>query len=380
MNSDQNIFIVKQVSFVQGERDPFGFDNFSRKLGENYLPFSGTVAKPSYFLFVAYVKNILREYYQNKSQKQKEEIKNRLEKLLVYSWKHKANNTVENNSNNLRGHSIIGNSKIKVEIDLSTGNRIVKQNCFAIYTDGDNKFMPKSTLHKYLTKMNNEIYLLKEFIDNPKAYKKEKKGDTKKVDILLKKLQVSNSLFNNHLLTGTLKTEFKNELKEAISKKSEHLYFQIIDKHFKRNGFEADSFLKDILENKSLPFFELNIWFSKFVEAVEADLMNDKECVIKWKEVEKIDNIIKKYKIKVEQDFKFKANSKWFDHDNNQYSFKKSFTQSELSNFRDSWDKYKSRVNELAEAKEDDSINDFIKKYFFNYRHYAFKRLLKELR
>jgi hypothetical protein len=41
-----NIFTIKTVSFDQGERDPFGFDDFSEKLGAEYLPFSGTVSKP----------------------------------------------------------------------------------------------------------------------------------------------------------------------------------------------------------------------------------------------------------------------------------------------------------------------------------------------
>ena len=58
-NESLNIFTVKIVSFDQGERDPFGFDDFSEKIGAAYLPFSGSVSKPTYYLFVAYVNHFL---------------------------------------------------------------------------------------------------------------------------------------------------------------------------------------------------------------------------------------------------------------------------------------------------------------------------------
>jgi len=49
MDTEYNIFSVKATEFDQGQRDPFGFDDFSEKLGSKYLPFSGVVRKPIYF-------------------------------------------------------------------------------------------------------------------------------------------------------------------------------------------------------------------------------------------------------------------------------------------------------------------------------------------
>ena len=59
MNLVFNIYSIKPVTFDRGERDPFGFDDFAEKIGAEYLPFSGSVSKPAYFLFVAYVNHFL---------------------------------------------------------------------------------------------------------------------------------------------------------------------------------------------------------------------------------------------------------------------------------------------------------------------------------
>jgi hypothetical protein len=239
MNTTQNIFIVKQVSFAQGERDPFGFDDFAKRLGEKYLPFSGTVAKPAYFLFVAYVKYILKNSIQCKNKKQESEYQIRLEKLLVYCWKTKFSKA------ELKG-GVIGNSKDKNDIDISTGKWWNKQNCFKIYTDGENKFQPTKTLEYYCkTVGRREIPILKEFLIN------DYKNDPKKLTGLETRLKKGNSIFNNHLLSTQLKNIFKNELKANIKDKNKPHpeYWRVIEPYFNKTRFKDEVFLKTFKTN-----------------------------------------------------------------------------------------------------------------------------------
>ncbi len=143
-NESLNIFTVKTVSFDQGEQDPFGFDDFSEKIGAEYLPFSGSVSKPTYYLFVAYVKHFLNT---NKSlwrnDKQQKEIQIRLEKLLVYCWKTKFAKA------ELKG-GLLGNNFELSDIDVFTSKGWVIQNAFKIYTDKN--FAPV-TLELYLKEL-----------------------------------------------------------------------------------------------------------------------------------------------------------------------------------------------------------------------------------
>jgi len=168
---DYTIFSVKSVSFEKGERDPFGFDDFAEKLGAEFLPFSGSVSKPSYFLFVSYV-NHLMSRGENKinwvDEKDRNEKKIRLEKLLVYSWKKAAKDS------SLRGASIIGNSFNISAIDPFSSKGWVKQNCFRIYTEGENKFKLEKTLHLYLNHRDKEIALLNDFLSKSYTQNKNK--------------------------------------------------------------------------------------------------------------------------------------------------------------------------------------------------------------
>ncbi len=56
--TSHNIFTVKEVTFEQGKNDPFGFGDFTEKLSEKYLPFTGTVRKPTYILFTSYINRL----------------------------------------------------------------------------------------------------------------------------------------------------------------------------------------------------------------------------------------------------------------------------------------------------------------------------------
>ena len=227
-----NIFTVKTVSFEQGERDPFGFDDFSEKLGAEYLPFSGTVSKPSYFLFVSYVNHILNnKLIPWKNEKQKKEIQIRLEKLMVYCWKKKSNEEKEG----LRGSSILGNSFDLNDIDFFSSKGWVKQNAFKIYTDKN--FAPE-TLELYLKLIGEkQIPFLNDFI---LCELKQPQLKAEYLKELLKRLRKTNSLFNNHHLEFKLKEKFKKELLEKIKSKRRSEYLQYVQPFFKYKTFKRE--------------------------------------------------------------------------------------------------------------------------------------------
>ena len=246
MNPVFNIFTIKAVTFDQGERDPFGFDDFSEKLGAEYLPFSGSVSKPTYYLFVAYVNHFLNA---NKSlwrnDKQKREIQIRLEKLLVYCWKSKFSKS------ELKG-GVLGNNFELKDIDVFTSKGWVIQNAFKIYTDRN--FAP-NTLNLYLKIVGEkQISLLRDFI---LCDYKQPQGKVEYVNNLIKQLQKKYSLFNNHRLEETLKKKFKGELIAKIKSRRKDEYFQLLQPYFAYKTFNEDTFWGKLLENpnKKIPFF-----------------------------------------------------------------------------------------------------------------------------
>jgi|GEM_PF-2327429 len=376
MQPQYNIFLVREVSFTEGERDPFWFDDFAEKLGEEYLPFSGTVAKPSYFLFVAYVHDLLKNnHFGKRTKKEENEIKIRLEKLLVFCWK----NAADKNGINLRGKGVIGNSRKKADIDVFSVKDWVKQNCYKIYT---HKFTT-STLEEYLRHNDRikEIELLKEFVHHNRNI-----GSEEFLSELVKNLQkVKSSVFRSDELSDTLKKMFKRELKKKIEEKKKAEYFEVVKPYFQGKRFKFDEFLQRTIgcRNKHIPFFWLNQWFEKFIRAVDADIQNkDDSARLKlWNEA---DNAF----TKIPEDFRSKSkviledspkNSKWFEYypsnPPTRYVLPKD-NAARLREIKRNWDTYKKRAGEKSELG-DEKI-DF-EKYFFNYRHYAFGKLLKEL-
>lgn len=360
-----NIFTVKTVSFDQGERDPFGFDDFAEKLGAEYLPFSGSVSKPTYYLFVSYVNHFLnsnRSLWRN--DKQKREIQIRLEKLLVYCWKTKFSKT------ELRG-GLLGNNFELSDIDVFTSKGWVIQNAFKIYTDKN--FAPV-TLQFYLKSIGDkQMPILADFI---LCDYKQPKRKAEYLRELVKQLQKKNSLFNNHRL-DKFKTKFKKELIDKIKSRRKIEYFELLQPYFAYQTFKEETFWSKLLENPNpkIPFAFLNNWFEKFVAAVDADVYNKANRKLLWKAsdiaFEKIPkSFLSTSKSETELQKRMKK-SKWFQfsQNENKYSFYDKGSQSERRRIETLWDSYKKRQGE-----------EEVTSYFFNYRHAALLRLIKELR
>jgi hypothetical protein len=364
MNSQYNIFSVKPVVFEEGERDPFGFDDFAEKLGAEYLPFSGSVSKPSYFLFVAYVNYLFKAgHIKYKNLKEKNEFKIRLEKLLVYSWK--KNSAKES----LRGSNIIGNSYDINDIDPFSAKGWVKQNCFKIYTD--NNFVP-ITLDRYLKKIGEkQIPLLKDFLATQYKQPKAKKDYLNEI---IRKLKNKNSLFYNHRLETSLKQIFKKELRKKINyilKNNESEYLKDIDIIWNKKRIDDDAFFVRFLENKNLPFYPLNKWFGNFADAVDADIYDKSDRKKLWdiadasfESINEKFRSIEKANINLE---KRQKPIKWIKFKNGKYCLEPA-NDSEKKRIKKLWTAY---VKRQGEVKGD--------RYFFNYRHAAFLRILREL-
>ena len=354
-------FVVSPVSFTSGERDPFGFDDFAEKLGAEYLPFSGSVGKPSYFLFVQYVNYILtKNLIPCQNEKERQEVRIRLEKLLVYSWK------CRHTKEELRSASVLGNSYETKDIDLSTSKGWVVQNSFRIYTEKN--FVPQ-TLELYL-KLTGEkhIPILKEFLNT--EYRQNAARE-KYIKGLLKRLGNKHSLFANHILEAKIRSSFKKELIFNIRKKQKQDYLTILLPFFTYKNINSDRFFKQLLEKKNLPFFSLNEWFNSFISAVDADLQHSPKRNIEWQKADAAFDLINQ-KSTPKSDLvlnKRMKQCKWFQYNekDGQYILKDGLSPYEKSRYTTLWESYKKRQGED------------IDNYFFNYRHYALFRLLREL-
>lgn len=370
MQLQYNIFSIKATEFDQGERDPFGFDDYSEKFGAEYLPFSGTVSKPSYFLFVAYVNHFLNTNKTLwKSDKQKNEIQIRLEKLLVCCWKKKATEEKEV----LRGSAVIGNSFDISDIDVFSGKGWVKQNAFRIYND--NKFATQ-TLEFYKRVIGErQIPLLSKFISadfkNPDF---DKKKFLKKIIDDLQKSEYS--LFVGHKFKRVeLKRRFKDELKLKIQKKNKEVYYDFIRPFFDYATIDNDNFWRNTLDKKELPFVHLNNWFVAFVNAVDADINEKPNRKLLWDEANSSFTKIKpKFLSTSKSDIVLKERMKtktWFEYNEKEkrYSFPDRGNKSKNRRIENLWESYKKRQGEEVGTRY----------FFFNFRHYALLRLLKEL-
>ena len=362
-----NIFTVKPVSFDQGERDPFGFDDFSEKIGAEYLPFSGSVSKPTYYLFVAYVNHFLNS---NKSlwrnDKRKREIQIRLEKLLVYCWKSKFSKS------ELKG-GLLGNNFELSDIDVFTSKGWVIQNAFKIYTDRN--FAPDTLEHYLKIVGEKQMPILRDFI---LCDYKQPQRKAEYVKDLIKQLQKkTNSLYNNHHLEFDLKRKFKKEFIKKIKNRHKDEYFRLLQPYFDYKTFNEDTFWRKLLENpnRNIPFALLNDWFGKFVTAVDADIYNKTNREALWRVADKaFEEIPKQFLSNSKSDIvlnrKMKK-SKWFQFNpsEDRYSFYDNTNPSEKRRIENLWESYKKRQGEEEGMR-----------YFFNYRHAALLRLIRELR
>lgn len=76
------LFIVKKVTFEQGNTDPFRFDDLTEKIGGIYVPFSGSIRRVRYLVFLPLVQLLIEEL--NLDRRNALIAKTRFEKLLVY--------------------------------------------------------------------------------------------------------------------------------------------------------------------------------------------------------------------------------------------------------------------------------------------------------
>jgi hypothetical protein len=364
MNPNYNIFNIKPVSFDQGERDPFGFDDYSEKLGAEYLPFTGSVSKPTYFLFVTYVEDILdKKLIPWKNKKERREIQLRLEKLLVYCWKRSTA------KEELRKANLIGNRFGLNDIDVFSSKGWVKQHAFKIYTD--KIFAPQTFKLYWKTIGEKQVPVLKDFI---LCNHKQPKLKAEFLKELLKRLRKKHSLFNNHRFESGLKNKFKKELLEKIKSKSKKEYLQYVTKFFEFKTFNESRFWDKLLENRNLPFTYLNDWFGKFVSAVDADVNDRPDKHLLWKKADtSFDKIPKQFHSVSKSDIVLKKRqkpNKWFQFKTNdmRYSFFDEGNKPKNQRIKKLWKIYKKRQGEEEGTR-----------FFFNYRHYAFLRLLKEL-
>jgi len=180
---------------------------------------------------------------------------------------------------------------------------------------------------------------------------------------LLKKLQKGNSLFTNHKLNDILKKRFKAELKAKILNRRKPEYYDYVEHFFVHDKFNEALFWEKTLDNHILPFKTLNNWFGKFVDAVDAGLENRTDQETCWK---KADDAYMHVPAKIRLKYKLEERpvpKNWFaPYKDGKYCFTVKFKKEGL------WNSYKNRQGEEKGSR-----------YFFNYRHAAFLRLLNEL-
>jgi hypothetical protein len=346
MQLQYNIFSVRITEFDQGQRDPFGFDDFSEKLGSRYLPFSGTVRKPIYFFFVAYV-NWLWENGKLNSKK-KEETRLRLEKLLVKSWKQK--------SDNLTGKYVLGNRQKKINPFRGNDGNWIVQTCFKIYGASVIKLISDTKfIERYVRDNPGEDKILNDFLNKQGLL--DKNNEDFLETILQKLLKNRFSLFSgNHELTERYKKLFKHYLIEAIWNTNEDYYNDISPFFEPTNNLVERLYKKTIENDKKYPFKALNKWFAAFTLAVEKDI-NMENSASNWA---KADDLYLKIPDRYKRDLTNRPEPRcWFERNGNYYLAKpgKDFGE-------DGW-------NALLRRAESEN--------FYDFKHFALTSLLQDI-
>jgi len=251
------LFRVASIRLGQQQEDPFGFDAYSEKVAGKYVPFSGTIRKPIYLLFVAYVEWLIKHKLNLTSRREKDAAKIRLEKLLVLNWKR--------NETAGRGQAIIGNSIREINPFRGNDGNWVVQNCFKIY-GSSTWLVPHEVLEKYHRQHYDEFLLLREFL------LREGLLDTHKVYLhnLLKKLKRRRGgIYSGKLL---LAPQYAKPLFKQLQKEIEKTRWTpvfLYNKLFYKPS-QAHVYLERALEGQ--PFNLVNNWFSSFVAAVSSDI------------------------------------------------------------------------------------------------------------
>lgn len=257
----ERLFIIKAVEFEHGKEDPFGFDHYSGLIADKYIPFSGTIRKPLYLLFVAYVNWLIREKHL-KSAAGNEDVRLRLEKLLVKSL------TVANTSHRF----IIGSTFRNINPFKGNDGNWVVQNCYKIYDESARVLVPAELIKEYHSKHIDQVKLLNDFLKRTGTLDANKRY----LDSLIRQLNKSkSSLYSGNLL---LARKFRDilfrKLKETIKGDSFGADKILLQKMFSSPA-TAWTDLKQALRSDKYPFKSLNYWFSSFILAVDADIRGE---------------------------------------------------------------------------------------------------------
>lgn len=345
MNTTFNIFSISVTDFDEGQRDPFGFDDFSEKLGSRYLPFSGTVRKPIYFFFVHYVNWLWQ--HGKLPVKKKEEAQLRLEKLLVLSWKRK--------SDSLSGKNVLGNRQRRVNPFKGNDGNWIVQTCFKIYGASVSKVIDHNEFtERYIRQNPEEEKILNDFLSRTGLL--EKTNEAFLETILFKLAQKKHSLFNgNHELNDNYKKLFRKYLENAIWNTNNDFYNDICNFFNPTPKLDERIYKRTVENEKKYPFKALNNWFSAFTLAVDKDVNNENSAA-QWKKADEVYfKIPDQYRKEISQRPEVRC---WFDRIGNKYIPK---TGREFG--EEGWDALLRRAN---------SPN------FYDFKHNAFISLLKE--
>lgn len=346
MNTAFNIFSIRVTDFEQQQEDPFGFDTIAKNLADTYLPFSGTVRKPAYFFFVEYVNWLWQQG--NLPVKKKEEVRLRLEKLLVLSWKRKADS--------LLGKNVLGNRQRRTNPFKGNDGNWIIQTCFLIYGASVTKVITdKAFINRYIQDNAGEEKILYDFLMHSGLL--DSKNETVLETTLSKLSQKKFSLFSGeHQLTDRYKKLFRKYLENAIWNTNEEYYNDIYSFFNPTSNLEERLYKKTIENEKKYPFKSLNNWFAAFILAVDMDI-NKENSKLQW---EKADQLYSKIPDKYKREIKQRPEARcWFESNGSKYIPKvgKEFRE-------EGWDALLRR----AEARN-----------YYDFKHYAFISLLKEI-
>lgn len=269
-----NIFTLKAVEFEHQKENPFGFDSIADTISEKYLKFSGVIRKPIYLVFVAYIDHLIKTNQLNHSGKKINDIKIRLEKLLVTSWKR---------NRNLRGESVLGNSITRINpFEARDGNWII-QNCFKIYESSARKLELEKIVKYYSDQNTKEIKLLNEFINRSGHLNSNERYLS---NLLLKMSKKRTSIFNGKtVLSKKIRIMFLKSLRDLLNDGLFGNDYQFISKIFNKPA-KSGKEINNILNSIKYPFAAYNNWVRNFVLAVDCDL-NKKDSKLAWLKTEK---------------------------------------------------------------------------------------------
>lgn len=255
------LFIIKPVEFEHGKEDPFGFDYYSGFVANKYIPFSGTIRKPLYLLFVAYVNWLINNKHL-KSGTNNEDIRLRLEKLLVKCL------TLSNTTHRF----IIGSTFRNINPFKGNDGNWVIQNCYKIYDESARVLVPDELINDYHNRHIEQVKLLNDFLKRTGTLDANKRY----LDSLIKQLRKKkSSMFSgNLLLSRRFRDALLRKLKETIKDKEFGNDKELIKKLFISSS-KAPTLLKHVLQREDYPFKSLNHWFSSFMLAVDADIKGE---------------------------------------------------------------------------------------------------------